>query len=418
MRVWPFKRKGSAPAEGGTEAAHSVCLECGKPMPMEAQTCPSCGAKVEAKEERGKAVNWKRSVLFLLRDIALALLIVAIILAAIYAYTRNWPPMVVVESASMQHGDEASAIGVIDTGDLVLVQLAPQRSDVTTWVEGKATGYRTYGDFGDVIVFRKPGQETPVIHRPMFWMDYDEARGGFNIPDLARLPRSLLWGGVYKNGSVVSSPYGLDSTLWIAESGYNGDVNLTYNINGFLGIRTSGYVTMGDNNLYRNVILGRATHGYDSNHIVKQGDIIGKARGELPWFGLIKLTLFPGQSGCCQRWGDSSAPRNSWDSLAISLVLLIATPIILDVSTTLWYRWKKKRKHEEEEARAGDVRPEAPSADVGPSQTDSGAGGAVSEGEGDTRTEPEQPSAMPTEPGEDKAQVEEKRSEESSDDSV
>src|SRR3989441_7677195 len=49
----------------------------------------------------------------LARDLLVAAIIVVVFLAAIYLYTGVWPPLVVVESSSMQHSDGASFLGVI-----------------------------------------------------------------------------------------------------------------------------------------------------------------------------------------------------------------------------------------------------------------------------------------------------------------
>src|SRR5439155_960315 len=48
----------------------------------------------------------------LARDALVAGLIVAVFLGALYLYAGVWPPLVVVESSSMQHGNEASSLGV------------------------------------------------------------------------------------------------------------------------------------------------------------------------------------------------------------------------------------------------------------------------------------------------------------------
>jgi signal peptidase I len=47
-----------------------------------------------------------KSVLSLLRDVGLALLIVVVIMLILYAYSGIWPPMVVIESESMQHSGD------------------------------------------------------------------------------------------------------------------------------------------------------------------------------------------------------------------------------------------------------------------------------------------------------------------------
>src|SRR5438876_10939221 len=86
----------------------------------------------------------------LARDALVAGLIVGVFLGALYLYAGVWPPLVVVERSSMQRGNEASRLGVIDTGDMVFQRAASTRDSVITYVEGRANGYSTYGDYGDV----------------------------------------------------------------------------------------------------------------------------------------------------------------------------------------------------------------------------------------------------------------------------
>jgi len=52
--------------------------------------------------------------------------------------------------------------------------------------------------------------------------------------------------------------------------------------------------------------------------------VIGVARGEVPWFGLIKLNLNGNP-------GYDEAPENSRTNLKISLVLLLGVPLMLNV---------------------------------------------------------------------------------------
>jgi len=302
--------------------------------------------KLDSKEKK----HVKRATLLLTRDVIIAFIIVGIIMAAIVAYSQVWPPMVVIESNSMQHSNDESYIGTIDTGDLVLVKKAPYKSDVTTYIEGRASGYITYSDYGDVIVFRKYGitDTTPIIHRAMVYVIKNETTpDGYDIPSLENLELNVDWGGWNDNISgpdiPVTSPYNLNKSIWIKDVGYS-KTNLTILTTSkpFADAKevdaTTFYLTAGDHNL-----------GYASNTpdpwMVKQEWIIGVARGELPWFGLIKLTLNPESGGCCPRgWGDPYAPKNSWDNLLISIVLIIATPFILDFVIGYLLDVRKKRK--------------------------------------------------------------------------
>src|SRR3972149_5875447 len=111
----------------------------------------------------------KEFALLLTRDIAIAAILVALIFGGMFAYAQVWPPVVVVESGSMQHSATRSYLGVIDTGGMVLVQAVHSRSDVVTYVEGRVSGHETYGNYGDVIIFHPPGKpaeeddDVPVI---------------------------------------------------------------------------------------------------------------------------------------------------------------------------------------------------------------------------------------------------------------
>ena len=65
------------------------------------------------------------------------LIVFGIILGILVAYTNYWPPVVVVESDSMMHGDDSS-LGTMDTGDLVLVKGVRNRNQIKTYIEGES----------------------------------------------------------------------------------------------------------------------------------------------------------------------------------------------------------------------------------------------------------------------------------------
>ncbi len=295
----------------------------------------------ERDEDEEEEPAWKAWV----RDIAIAVLIMAIVLAAIFAYTQVWPPLVVVESSSMQHGDTVSSIGVIDTGDLVFVQAAPNRADVITYVQGRVSGYATYGDFGDVIVFRlvRNPTATPIIHRAIMFV-MPNGTNYADVPDLASLPPSD-WTG-FRSGIPTNSAYGL-SAVTIHRMGFQHNLGITFNLAYFVSsFKVAGYITMGDNNAYHACFptpdpCSNPTP-YDTIWFPAQGDIIGHARGEIPWFGLIKLLLAPAD-GCAPYWGAPCAPQNSWNDLAIAIGVLIALPFIVEAVGWAWskYAWPR-----------------------------------------------------------------------------
>jgi signal peptidase I len=316
----------------------------------------------QEKEERENP--WKG----LARDALIAGAIVAIVLGALYAYAGVWPPLVVVESSSMQHSDQDSSLGVIDTGDMVFQQAAPTTDSIVTYVRGRATGYATYGDFGDVIIFRRGGSSTPVIHRAILYVilhvvtENGTTRQTADVPEITSLSSSE-WYAWNRSGGVPTptrSPMAL-AFLAIQHMGVNRAINLTFNFDNFpKDDGRAGYVTMGDNNLriQCNVVPDPCRErGYDPSWIPRIEDVQGRARGEIPWLGLLKLTLQPTESCCPRGWGSTGldgAPKNSWDSLLLTLIGLVLLPFVLEYAGRGWKKfvsphmpkinwpWKKK----------------------------------------------------------------------------
>ncbi|MFQ6106895.1 MAG: hypothetical protein ACE5QF_04835 [Thermoplasmata archaeon] len=319
-------------------------------------------------ESNDKKRKWIRSTLLLLRDLGIAALIVGIILLSLYVYTGNWPPMVVVESQSMQHSDSESFVGVIDTGDLVLVQRAPSSGDIVTYVEGKASGHSTYGGYGDVIIYKENGnfQEKSIIHRALVRLVWNESSRTIDIPSLDndKWVRNIDWSGRTFSGDDVTSPYGLDGIIQLNDVVFKGRtvmVEIWKYKDQFENLNWTGdaYVALGDNN------------SIPDPQIISQRWIEGRARGEIPWFGLLKLTLFkdPG-APCCARWGDPKAPQNSWDSLLISIILIVAVPIALDFGVSYALEVRRRRAELKEEACGADNEPEAEEGEPPPEEVE------------------------------------------------
>ncbi|HYS72003.1 MAG TPA: S26 family signal peptidase [Thermoplasmata archaeon] len=284
----------------------------------------------------------------LARDLIVAGVIVAVFLASIYAYAGTWPPLVVVESSSMQHSDRESFLGVIDTGDMVFQQAAPTRASIVTYIEGRAGGYSTYGDYGDVIIFNRPGNPTPVIHRAIMYATV-HPNGTADVLDLAN-PALTNWSATNGAGA-TTDPHFLE-TLTIRAMGFDHDLGITFNFpRDFMRFAPtaprSGYITMGDHNAYLSCSLMkdpcRASLPYDTGWMPRQSDVVGRARGELPWFGLLKLTLQPTDSCCPGGWGDPEAPNNSWNALLVSLLFLLALPFILEIAGRGWTKYVRPR---------------------------------------------------------------------------
>ncbi|MFW5952540.1 MAG: S26 family signal peptidase [Candidatus Natronoplasma sp.] len=246
------------------------------------------------------------------KDVLISLIILSIILGSLYAFSGRWPPMVVIESGSMMHSQE-SQIGVIDPGDIVIVQES-DKEDITTYVEGRASGYRKYGQYGDVIIFEPDGdrQETPIIHRAVLYLEENaSAEGTFDIPSLQDLEHGTDW------DSEDGTYYGIDGKITLYNYGHQDD-DLEIDLS---ELSHGGYITRGDNN---DEIDQTSTRQLSPP--VKEEWIKGRATGELPWFGIIKLAYI-GRT--------EHIPRNSWNNFAISLAIILLLPMIVEIGSKI-----------------------------------------------------------------------------------
>ena len=252
----------------------------------------------------------------------------------------------------MQHSDDTSYIGVIDTGDIVVVKSVETYQEVTTYVEGLANGHSTYGEAGDVIIYHREGMLKPIIHRAIVKLEYNFTGGGFDVPSLANISEEL-WD--VPGGEKVW--WNLKEMLVLYDVGYSGamlEIDLSTMISYMFanGNIHGGFITLGDHNW--EVVNGTPVARYDQRWLstmrepVREDWVVGKARGELPWFGLIKL------------WATGTlpvdAPANSQRNLMITLGVIILVPIAFDVTSGImrrrgitldwkgWFRGRKGKK--------------------------------------------------------------------------
>ena len=246
--------------------------------------------------------------------------------------------MVVVETGSMEHSENRSFVGVIDTGDMVFIKKVGSHSDVTTYVEGRFVGKEKFGDFGDVIVFKKWGSDehTPVIHRAMAYLEYNTTSNTFSIDKLEKLEEGKDYSFNSDRGSPRSSK---GDVLVLHDVGYK-RINISIDFS-FLENSSnphSGYITMGDNN---SPAVDQLSAGI-INETVRLEWIIGKGVLELPWFGLVKLSIQGFSKGTGLPNGVAS---NSWLSLGITLALLIVFPFVFDLVFSKVISAYKKRSN-------------------------------------------------------------------------
>jgi signal peptidase I len=267
-----------------------------------------------------KPVYWRaRDSLYFEPLVALAIVVVLVV--GLYAYTQNWPPVYVVESDSMQHGPN-DQLGLINTGDLVLAQKISNGS-ISPYVVGLRTGFTTYGEYGDVILYQPNGASgTPVIHRAILFLSWNPATRSYSASDLEGLPCGNASGAVYATPGTVDNcgTSDLTKSLELFNIGWK-SVTVSLDLSAPALGEHSGYLTMGDNNYFcdgAGACTGEPDQGGAAlpviSTLVEPGWIVGAARGMIPWFGSIKL-LFDGNAGM--------VPPQSWQYLGLTIVGII-----------------------------------------------------------------------------------------------
>lgn len=253
------------------------------------------------------------------REVLAGALAILVLLGVLYGATAQpvvgGYPVVVVTSGSMMHCANAAAdgtgpalgrdceprsygrVGTIDPGDLVFVRSVDDRADVATLGQG---GDGTYGKAGDVVVYRPGGltDVTPIIHRALFWVQVNDSDHTFSVPEL----------GIFHQAALDQPAVTRLTHCTLATGGAHGR---------WTGV-DSGFITKGDNNQVADQCPGGITPSP-----ARLDWVLGKARGELPWVGLIKLFV-DDLRGASRNF--SNAGGDAKVMLALSLGALIALP--------------------------------------------------------------------------------------------
>ncbi len=126
------------------------------------------------------------------REVLSSVTIVLLIGLLLFAVSGAWPPMVAVKSESMEPNMEVGdLVFVTDTG-----RFAPDAANndvgVVTHEVGREVDYRTFNDYGSVMIYQPPErQSSPIIHRAMFHVEegenwYDRADERFHNANSCR----------------------------------------------------------------------------------------------------------------------------------------------------------------------------------------------------------------------------------------
>ena len=280
----------------------------------------------------------------LVRELVLAAGMITLLVLAMWAHTGSMPPLVVVESNSMQH-DSDGEIGTIDAGDLILVH-SPDDNRIITFAEATDPesdyyGYESLGMEGDVIIYERNGESdsTPIIHRALFEISIGESVPADNQDDCE--------GGVFWNGLCITSwsVPGSDQVnvkeINLVFDGVNtgkyacGGVAAQHGSDWFSVENYSpmnpGYITLGDNNdCNDDQGVFEFAQGLSSIHSgmirpVQEDWVIGISGAEIPWLGTVKLMVSGGDSP-----GVSQVPGLSFVFLIAFVGIILAAPAVIE----------------------------------------------------------------------------------------
>jgi signal peptidase len=183
--------------------------------------------------------------LLLVRETGLSVGAVAAVGLVLFAISGVWPPMVAVESGSMEpHMHRGDLVFMTEPGRFA-GDGAHADTGVVTRATGAETGHWKFGGYGSVVVYDDPGSAgPPVIHRAQFWVE-----DGENWYDMAN--PDYVGADDCDEMSNCPAPH-------------------------------AGFVTKGDNNARYDQVNG-------ISEPVKPGWVVGVARVRIPYLGWIRL---------------------------------------------------------------------------------------------------------------------------------
>ena len=279
----------------------------------------------------------------LVREIVLAAGMISLLVMAMWAHTGSMPPLVVVESNSMQH-DENGEVGTIDAGDLVLVH-SPDRNKIITYAEATDSdspdyGYESLGMEGDVIIYQRNGEDdsTPIIHRALFKINVGETTS----PEDGDCPEGVFWegscvlswsvpGSDQINVAKINLLFDGNNTGEYPCSGVAAQHGLVwFSVENFTP-SNPGYITLGDNNdCNDDQGVFEFARGLSSIHSgiikpVEEDWVIGISGAEIPWLGTVKLMVSGGDSP-----GVSQVPGASFLFLILFIGSVLAIPMLIE----------------------------------------------------------------------------------------
>ncbi len=243
---------------------------------------PSLLDKFRKSDSKGVAI---------LKELAWVVASVGGIALLLFLISGTWPAVVTIESESM--------VPHMNVGDLVFVVSADRYGELQSWTEGKESGYKKFGDYGDILIYRPNGAENspipiplisgsvhPIIHRAMGWTGEGET-----IPKYLNLYRGQASPVIYLPAKIEDQKLVLENGTVIDDTTASPDIGYIVPTN--VTAANSGYITKGDNNLVSDQggYLSRRDLGIIQP--VEKEWIVGKALFTVPLLGYIPLNIVP-----------------------------------------------------------------------------------------------------------------------------
>lgn len=111
----------------------------------------------------------------LVRDVAAALSIGAVAGLVLFAISGVWPPLVAVESESMEPHLQRGDLVFVSEPDRFTPEAPDSESALVPADAGRDIEYQSLGDHGSVVVYAPPGWNgSPIIHRAHRWVEEGE----------------------------------------------------------------------------------------------------------------------------------------------------------------------------------------------------------------------------------------------------
>ena len=269
--------------------------------------------------------------------VAVVVIVVSSVLIGIYAVSGVRPPHTVVVSDSMQHGI-GSNIGVIDTGDMVILR-TKDSVDICPYVDGFVRGYSKFGNYGDVIIYDRGPDINPVIHRAILWLSYN-GDGTWSAPILEKFKDSAgvpLWSCTYTSGPdtiQVHDVKALHGTLTLKKMGWEHNRSPTINLDRLVEVGSpDGYLTMGDNNPGFDQLTSISPTG-----LINYERINSVAWFEVPWMGAFKM-MIDGNTVELSHYAPNTVP-------ALTAVTVLFIFILIGISFLFDHRYYGKFRKE------------------------------------------------------------------------